>query len=354
MTDAVHLSFPRSAPEFKLPPAKFIFGSTPAMALMRQRIARLAGVNVPVLLTGESGTGKGVIAALIHAWSPAVNRPLVQLNCAALPAGLAESELFGHERGAFTGASSSQPGRVELADSGTLFLDEIAELHPALQAKLLHLLQDGHFTRLGGETGKQADVRFIFATNRDLRQEVLTGGFREDLFYRMDGVTLELPPLRERVEDIESLVEYFVAKYNDKYGCQAGPLSSAAREKLQGYHWPGNIRQLENLIRRYVVLGSEEAMMAEISSRAANVFHFVIPPNGKVPLKEIKREAVRQVERQVIFKVLEANGWRRKRSAQMLKISYRALVYKLHELGVPSAQSSSHGSSCEPPMESAQ
>jgi two-component system, NtrC family, response regulator AtoC len=245
--------------------------------------------------------------------------------------------LFGHERGAYTGASSTKRGRVEMADSGTLFLDEIAEMDPALQAKLLHLLQDGHFTRLGGETGQEVNVRFIFATSRDLRQQILAGSFREDLFYRMDGATLELPPLRERVEDIPAMAEYFLAKYNRKYNCHAEPFSESTLERLQAYDWPGNIRQLENLVRRYVVLGSQETVVSEVSNREPKLFHFVIPPNGQVPLKEITRQAVRQVERQVIFKVLEANGWKRKQSARMLKISYRALVYKLQEFGVAAA-----------------
>jgi two-component system response regulator AtoC len=319
-----------------LPPLEVIFGGTPAMALMYKQIRKLAGSQLPILLTGESGTGKGIMAALIHMYSSAGTRALVQVNCAALPANLMESELFGHERGAFTGASSTKCGRVELADSGTLFLDEIAELDPGLQAKLLHLLQDGQFSRIGGQEDRHVNVRFIFATGRDLEQEILEGNFREDLFYRMDGVTLRLPPLRERVEDIPVLVDYFLKKYNDKYNCCAEPLSESTMEKLQGYHWPGNIRQLENTIRRYVVLGSEQTVLADLKVHEREVFQFVIPPNGKISLKEITREAVRQVERQVIFKVLEANGWKRKKSAKMLKISYRALVYKLQEMGVPS------------------
>jgi two-component system, NtrC family, response regulator AtoC len=355
-TTATHMDrIPANDAQAKVPPAEFIFGSTPAMALMRAQIAKLASANIPVLLTGESGTGKGVMAAAIHACSPAANRSLIQINCAALPANLVESELFGYERGAYTGASAPKRGRVDLADSGTLFLDEIAELDPVLQAKLLHLLQDGHFTRLGGETDTEVNVRFIFATSRDLRQEILTGNFREDLFYRMDGVTLEMPPLRERVEDIAGMAEYFVARYNQKYNCRAELFSEATIEKLQAYHWPGNIRQLENLVRRYVVLGSQAAVVAEINSREPKLFHFVVPPNGKVPLKEITRQAVRQIERQVIFKVMEANGWKRKRSARMLKISYRALVYKLQEFGVPPEQGKpGAGAASKTPMESLQ
>lgn len=340
----------------KLPPEEFIFGCTAGMVTIRERIAKLTGTNIPVLITGESGTGKNIIATFIHAGSSVAMHPFIQVNCAALPANLMESELFGYERGAYTGAFSSKRGRVELADSGTLFLDEIAELDLTLQAKLLHLLQDGHFTRLGAEEERAINVRFIFATSRDLRQQILTGDFREDLFYRMDGVTLELPPLRERVEDIPGLAEYFLEKYNYKYNCHAGPLLNSTIEELQAYHWPGNIRELENLMRRYVMFGSQEAMLADIRGRKPDLFQFVIPPNGKVSLKDITRRAIRQVERQVIFKVLEANGWKRKRSAKMLKISYRALIYKLQELGIPSEQkSASAGPGIkEPPAESVQ
>jgi two-component system response regulator AtoC len=340
-------------PQSKLPPEEFIFGCTPVMASIRGRIAKLAGANIPVLLTGESGTGKNIVAEFIHACSSVAMHPFVQINCAALPANLMESELFGHERGAYTGALTSKRGRIEFADSGTLFLDEIAELDPALQAKLLHLLQDGHFTRLGAETDRSIHVRFIFATSRDLRQQILTGNFREDLFYRMDGVTLELPPLRERVEDIAGLAEYFLEKYNCKYNCHAAPLSSSTIEELQAYHWPGNIREFENLMRRYVILGSEDAIVKDVRERVTNLFQFVIPPNGKVSLKDIARQAVRQVERQVIFKVMEANGWKRKRSARMLKISYRALIYKLQELGVPSEQKHAQAGRAanDPPIE---
>lgn len=319
-----------------LPPEEVIFGSTPAMSLVRENISKLAATAIPVLITGESGTGKELIAQLLHRHSPEAGKAFIQINCAAIPATLIESELFGYEKGSFTGAVGSKPGRVELANSGTLFLDEIGELDLAVQSKLLQVLQDGQFSRLGGQEDKKVNVRFIFATNRDLEEEILTGNFREDLYYRMNVVNLRLPPLRERLEDIPALAQYFIHKHNDKYNCRATPLSESAIARLQEYHWPGNIRQMENLMKRYVVLGSEDAILSEVNDRAPDMFKFTIPPSGEISLKTITRQAVRQVERQVILKVVEANHWNRKQAAKRLHISYRALLYKLKEVGVPS------------------
>jgi two-component system, NtrC family, response regulator AtoC len=323
-----------------LPPSEILFGSTPAMRLLRTQISRLAAVNIPVLLTGESGTGKGMLAALIHAYSHLSQTSFVQINCAALPAALIESELFGYEKGAFTGASAAKRGRVEATEPGTLFLDEIGELDAGVQAKLLQVLQDGHFTRVGGAEERQSQMRFIFATNLNLQSEIATGNFRADLFYRMDGVTLNLPALRERAEDIPDLVRYFLHKYSQAYQFQPEALSSRAMDRLQSYHWPGNIRQLENVVRRYVVLNSEQAVLADLNDDVREVFQFSIPPHGKVALKEITRRAVRQVERQVIEKALHATGWNRKAAAKILKISYRAFLYKLEDAGICSPDES--------------
>ncbi|MBZ5522481.1 MAG: sigma-54 dependent transcriptional regulator [Acidobacteriia bacterium] len=319
-----------------LPPEEVIFGSTPAMALVRENIRKLAATAIPVLITGESGTGKELIAQLLHRHSPEATKAFIQINCAAIPATLIESELFGYEKGSFTGAVGTKPGRVEMANSGTLFLDEIGELDLAVQAKLLQLLQDGQFSRLGGQEDKKVNVRFIFATNRDLEEEILAGNFREDLYYRVNVVNLRLPALRERLEDIPVLAQHFIDKHNEKYNCRAAPLSESTIARLQEYHWPGNIRQMENLMKRYVVLGSEEAILSEVSDRAPDMFKFTIPPSGEISLKTITRQAVRQVERQVILKVVEANHWNRKQAAKRLHISYRALLYKLKEVGVPS------------------
>jgi two-component system response regulator AtoC len=306
------------------------------MESVRKTLLKVAQTAIPVLITGESGTGKDVIARLIHAHSLVANKPFVQVNCAAIPATLLESELFGYEKGSFTGAVGAKPGRVEMANSGTLFLDEIGELEPAIQAKLLQVLQDGQFSRIGGQSDRKVNVRFIFATNRDLDEEILAGNFREDLFYRINVVNLQLPPLRERLEDIPALCEYFIAKHNEKFNCRAARFSDRCISSLQEYHWPGNIRQLENVTKKYVILGAEQPVLADLHEREPDLFKFNIPPEGEVSLKQITRQAVRQVERKVILKMVEASNWNRKQAAKRLNISYRALLYKLKEAGVPS------------------
>jgi two-component system response regulator AtoC len=320
------------------PPYEVIFGTSPAMASLAKTIFKVAQTGVPVLITGETGTGKELIARLLHRDSLVGSGPLIQVNCAAIPATLLESELFGFEKGAFTGAVEGKPGRVELASSGTLFLDEIGELDVPSQAKLLQVLQDARFTSIGGQEDKTVNVRFVFATNVDLAEEIALGNFREDLFYRINVVNLHLPPLRERIEDIPALCEYFIARHNEKYNCSAGRLSDGCIRCLQDYHWPGNIRQLENATKRYVILGSEEAILSELRDRATDIFDFIIPPQGEMSLKQITSRAVRQVERKVILKVVEATNWNRKRAAKRLNISYRALLYKLKEVGVPSTR----------------
>jgi two-component system, NtrC family, response regulator AtoC len=317
-----------------LPPLGVIFGRTSEMAAIADRIRKVAGTTIPVLITGESGTGKEVLACLIHQQSTLAGRAFVQLNCAAIPATLIESELFGYEKGSFTGAFGTKPGRVEMANSGTLFLDEIGELDPGVQAKLLQLLQDGQFSRIGGQEDRQVNIRFIFSSNRDLEEEIAAGNFREDLFYRINVVSLHVPPLRERLEDVPLLVEYFLQKYNEKFNRRALMPSETLIKRLQDYSWPGNIRQLENTIQRYVVLGSEQAITSELEKREPDVFKFIIPPEGQVSLKQISRQAARQVERKVILKVIEASGWNRKRAAKALNISYRALLYKLKDAGM--------------------
>ena len=320
----------------KLPPEEVIFGLTPALATIRERIQKIAPTDIPVVITGESGTGKDAIAHLLHNYSSVAGRPFVQVNCAAIPATLIESELFGYEKGSFTGAVVAKPGRVELANGGTLFLDEIGELDPGIQAKLLQLLQDGQFSRIGGQEDKKVNVRFVFATNRDLEEEIQAGTFREDLYYRINVASFHLPPLRERLEDIPVLVEYFRLRYNEKHNCRTAPLSERTVKSLQEYYWPGNIRQLENAMKRYVVLGTEDAVLSELVEHQSDVFKFTVPPGEQISLKDLTKQATRQVERKVILKVVEANGWNRKRAAKLLNISYRALLYKLKEVGVPS------------------
>jgi two-component system response regulator AtoC len=315
-----------------LPPPAVVFGRSPAMRAVRKRIERVGATPVPVLIAGESGTGKDVLAHLIHAISPRRERPFVKVNCAAIPAMLMESELFGYEPGAFTGANRSKPGMVELAQGGTLFLDEIAELDLPLQAKLLHVLQDGTFSRIGGRETVHVEFRLVCATGRNLEHEIAAGRFRQDLYYRINVVTIELPPLRSRAADIPEMAEYFRDRYGREYGCPAPPVTPRLMELLLHHNWPGNIRELENLIRRYVILGSEQALIHDLlhmeKTTAAGV-------EDGLSLKAMTRQAVRDIERQLILDVLRANNWNRKEAARTLKISYRSLFYKLKAAGLP-------------------
>jgi two-component system response regulator AtoC len=320
----------------EMPPATVVFGRTEAMQLVRERLIKLAAANVPVLIQGESGTGKDIIARMIHAASPWRTGPWVKVNCPAIPGTLLESELFGYEKGAFTGAYGVKPGRVEMAHRGTLFLDEISELDMSLQSKLLQLLQDGQFCRIGAQEDKRVEVRVVCATNRKLEQEIENGTFRSDLFYRINVVNLHLPPLRERAADIPDLAVYFLEYHNRKYNCRAKPLSTDMMSVLAKYHWPGNIRELENLIKRYVILGNEEVILADLTPREPELFNSDLPLDGPISLKTITRQAVRELERKVILKVLQNHHWNRKQAARSLGISYRALLYKIRDAGLPS------------------
>ena len=320
----------------EIPPDSIIFGRSEAVLALRAQLARVAAANVPVLITGESGTGKDIIARLIHQLSPWKLGPFVKVNCPAIPGTLLESELFGYEKGAFTGAFGAKPGRVELAHRGTLFLDEISELDHSLQSKLLQLLQDGQFCRIGAQEDKKVEVRVVCATNRKLEQEIENGAFRSDLFYRINVVNLHLTPLRERARDIPELVEYFLDYHNRKYNCRAKPLSNEMMAVLRKYHWPGNIRELENLIKRYVILGNEEVLLADLAPRDKDFFNADLPIDGQISLKKVTRQAVRELERKIILKVLQNHHWNRKQAARSLGISYRALLYKIRDAGLPS------------------
>src|SRR6266536_1073064 len=319
----------------EMPPNAIVFGHTEGMQAVHDRLTKLAGANVPVLIQGESGTGKDIIARMIHAASPWRTGPWVKVNCPAIPGTLLESELFGYEKGAFTGAYGTKPGRVELAHRGSLFLDEISGLDLALQSKLLQLLQDGQFCRIGAQEDKKVEVRVVCATNRRLEEEIETGTFRQDLFYRINVVNLHLPPLRERRGDIQDLATYFLEYYNRKYNCRARALSSDLMSALQKYHWPGNIRELENLIKRYVILGNEEVISSDLVVREQEFFNPDINLDGPISLKKLTRQATRELERKVILKVLQAHHWNRKQTARALSISYRALLYKIRDAGLP-------------------
>ena len=318
-----------------LPPDHIYFGPSAVMQTVRQRVDRAAGLNVPILVLGESGTGKEVLARFIHARSPWGAGPFIKVNCPAIPGTLLESELFGFQKGAFTGANNAKPGRIELAQDGTLFLDEIAELDSALQAKLLHVLQDGHFARIGDHEERRMDARIICATNRHLQNEIESGAFRSDLFYRINVISITLPPLRDRREDIPYLVEYLRHLFNQRFKREAGALSRESLHLLQQRDWPGNIRELENCMARYVILGSEEAFFAERDEKKAAGFAYEATPDGNIPLKRISQQITRRMERDLILKVLQANHWNRRKAAEVLKISYRALLYKVRQAGLP-------------------
>jgi two-component system response regulator AtoC len=320
----------------EMPPEAVVFGRTEAMQAVRDRLAKLAAANVPVLIQGESGTGKDILARMLHLASPWKTGPWVKVNCPAIPGSLLESELFGYEKGAFTGAFGMKPGRVEMAHRGTLFLDEISELDMSLQAKLLQLLQDGQFCRIGAQEDKKVEVRVVCATNRKLEQEIENGNFRADLFYRINVVNLHMPPLRERASDIPELVEYFLEYYNRKFNARAKPISNDLMGVLGKYYWPGNVRELENLMKRYVILGSEEVVAADLQPRQPDFFNADIPLDGPISLKKITRQAVHELERKIILKVLQNCHWNRKQAARALSISYRALLYKIRDAGLPS------------------
>ena len=323
-----------SEPGEVLPPDDVLFGRSAVMQGVRQRATRICGTNVPVLLSGSGGTGKEVLARWIHTHSPWSNGEFVKVNCAAIPGSLFESELFGYEKGAFTGANTSKPGRVELAHHGTLFLDEIADLTMPLQSKLLQFLQDGRYTRIGGESERAVETRLICATGKNLEEEIEAGGFRADLYYRINVVRLRLPRLRERCEDLPILAEYFRAQFQKRFTKQSEVLSTELLRYLQNLDWPGNIRELSNRIARHVLIGAEAKMEPEPLARQRERVVRSSGAAGAVPLKEIAREAVREREKSFILEALQANQWNRRKTAHALKISYRALIYKIRNAGL--------------------
>ena len=319
----------------ELPPDDVIFGSSSAGEAVRLSAEMAATTHVPVLLQGQSGTGKEILAQYIHVHSSRRNGAFVKVNCPAIPATLIESELFGYQKGAFTGAYCSKPGRVELAEEGTLFLDEIGELDPGLQGKLLQLLQDGQFCRIGAQEERRVDVRVVCATNRQLDKEIKAGTFRQDLFYRINVLTIELPSLQQRRCDIPVLVDFLLERHGKTLNRPVKPLSDRSLRILQKYDWPGNIRELETVIKRYVISGSEATISKSVDSRQRDELVAEIPLNGQIDLKDVTRQAVKQLERKLILKTLEVYRWNRRMTARALNISYAALLYKMREAGVP-------------------
>ena len=326
--------------------------SEPLMALctsskmqpIRDLISKVASTNTTVLLRGESGTGKEVLARALHKASPRAGRQFLKVNCAALPGELLESELFGHEEGAFTGAYRQKPGKFEAAHQGTLMLDEIGEMPLRLQAKLLHVLQDGEFSRVGGEKIIDTDVRLIAATNRDLEASMRAHQFREDLYYRLNVIEIRIPPLRERREEVPGLVDFFLKKFNAQYG-RAVDIPADTMRVFVDYHWPGNIRELENAVKRVVVLGTARPVHTEIIGNInrgprvtmpglPSVAAAVASPDAPISLKEIARQAAREAERVAIKEVLDRVHWNRAKAARLLQISYKALLYKIVQCGL--------------------
>jgi DNA-binding NtrC family response regulator len=320
------------------------------MRLVDAAVSHVAPTDVTVLISGESGVGKELVARTIHRRSGRREQPFVKVNCAALPVTLLESELFGYERGAFTGADHVKRGKFEQAHRGTIFLDEISEMPLSVQAKLLHVLQDHEFSRLGSAHDIRVDVRVLAATNRDLGRYVVEGGFREDLFHRLNVVHVRVPPLRERPEEIPLLVAHFLALYRRQHGHGPRPLSPASLARLQRYTWPGNVRELQNVVQRIVVLGSESvvAELAEPEPPPVPLQHRPMgparvaeagPADDAPGLKELTRRAVETVEREALERTLERVHWRRVEAAHRLRISYKTLLdkIKLYKLDAPNS-----------------
>jgi transcriptional regulator with PAS, ATPase and Fis domain len=293
-------------------------------------------VDVPVLLLGESGVGKEVLARLIHKMSVRAHRSLVKVNCAALPAELLESELFGYEAGAFTGASKSKPGKFELAHKGTILLDEIGEMSAGLQAKLLHVLQDGSFSRLGGRANITADARVLAATNIDVQKAIAERRLREDLYYRLNAFTLTVPPLRERREEIPVLLRYYMNSLARQFGKNAPSISDRLAQECMRYHWPGNLRELCNLVKRFLVLEDENLIIEELRMRSKEEegeLEDGAAASGR-GLKAMMRSLKDDAEAREIQRALEDASWNRKVAAAQLNISYKALLYKIKQHGL--------------------
>ena len=306
-------------------------------------VRRVACTDVTVLISGESGVGKEVVARALHRRSSRRDRPFVKVNCAALPLELLESELFGHERGAFTGADRQAKGKFEQAHMGTIFLDEISEMPPPLQATLLQVLQDHEFARIGSDHDIRVDVRIIAATNRDLEKHVGQGGFREDLFYRLNVVHIRVPPLRERREEIPLLVEYFLERYARKHGRRPYRASAETLERFRRYSWPGNVRELENVVQRMVILGTDSVVdeLAEALPRSdvPTPAAATAPEDDDLGLKDLVRRAAETAEREALKRMLERVRWRRVEAAQRLRISDKTLRDKIKHYGLDRSDS---------------
>ena len=325
---------------------RVFFTHSPKMEKLGAIVGEVAEVDVPVLIKGESGTGKEVIAQTIHLRSRRQGKPLIKVNCAAIPQTLLESELFGFDKGAFTGAHLRKPGKFELANGGTIILNDIGEIDISIQAKLLQVLQDGEFSRLGGEGDVAVDTRVITTTKGNLEKSILEGRFREDLFFRINVIELTVPPLRERKEQILPLARYFFDLNQKKYGKSEPFPTSRTIEYFQEYDWPGNIRELENVIKRIILFGEEKVIQGPFKNRswvkqgpqASRSSQGEATPTRLLTLKKIGKEAAEAAEKECIKKTLQETCWNRKEAAKILQVSYKALLYKikkyrLHKLG---------------------
>ena len=325
----------------------FFLAASPVMKQIRAQVALIAKVDVPVLLLGESGVGKEILARLIHKMSIRAHRPMVKVNCAALPADLLESELFGYEPGAFTGANKSKPGKFEMAHKGTILLDEIGEMSPDLQAKLLHVLQDGTFSRLGGRATIKVDARILAATNIDVERAIAERTLREDLYYRLNAFTMIIPPLRDRREAIPILLTCFMNNLAQKFGKNPLPISDRMVQECMHYHWPGNLRELSNFVKRYLVLEQEDLVIDELQMKGKDGGDPREGPgirsSGHGGLKALVRSLKDDAETKEILRALDDANWNRRQAAVQLHISYKALLYKIKQHGlVPSGSHATH------------
>jgi DNA-binding NtrC family response regulator len=326
----------------------FFVAASANMRKLRSQAALVANVDIPVLMLGESGTGKEVMARLIHKLSPRAHRTFLKVNCAAVPADLLESELFGYEAGAFTGATHAKPGKFELCNRGTILLDEIGEMPPSLQAKLLHVLQDQQFSRLGSRSVVKVDVRILAATNINIPEALASKRLREDLYYRLNAFTLQIPPLRERKEEIPILLKHFMARLSEQYARPPLPFSPELLEACANYPWPGNLRELGNFVKRYLVLGDERLAINELQPRRDGSGAQFDPPSGRGGLepagglKSLARSAKDEAEAEAIAKALDETNWNRKQAAALLQISYKALLYKIRQYGIAQQNKNAH------------
>ena len=313
--------------------ASFVCAS-PAMKKIHAQASVIAKFDMPVLMLGESGTGKEVLSLLIHHLSPRANYPFLKVNCAAVPADLLESELFGYEAGAFTGATKAKPGKFEQCEQGTILLDEIGEMPPALQAKLLHFLQDHRFSRLGSRTTIKADVRILAATNVRVEEALASKLLREDLYYRLSGFTMLIPPLRDRKKEIPLLLDHFMQRNATQFSSPERRFSPRLIQACLSYSWPGNLRQLENFVRRYLVLGDEELAISELRMNQRSNGDLREAAGGQpdvTGLKSLARAVKKEAEAAAMAHALEQTNWHRQKAAALLKISYKALLYKIQQ-----------------------